>query len=126
VLLDTIGELASVYSLAAVAFVGGSLVASGGHNPLEPAQFGVPVVMGGSYENFRAIVEDLLEHGGLLVVSPESLAAELARLLGDPAAAQALGEHGRRVFAQQAGATGRAVAAVGEILAGQNRQEVTA
>ena len=126
VLLDTIGELASVYSLAAVAFVGGSLVASGGHNPLESAQFGVPVVMGGSYENFRAIVEDLLEHGGLLVVSPESLAAELARLLGDPAAAQALGEHGRRVFAQQAGATGRAVAAVGEILAGQNRQEVTA
>jgi len=42
VLLDTIGELASVYSLAAAAFVGGSLVLAGGHNPLEPAQFGVP------------------------------------------------------------------------------------
>ena len=41
-----------------VAFVGGSLVASGGHNPLEAAQFGVPVVMGPSYENFREIVED--------------------------------------------------------------------
>ena len=46
VLLDTIGELASVYSLATVAFVGGSLVPAGGHNPLEPAQFGVPIVMG--------------------------------------------------------------------------------
>ena len=50
--LDTIGDLASVYSVGAVAFVGGSLVAKGGHNPLEPAQFGVPVVMGASYENF--------------------------------------------------------------------------
>ena len=46
VLLDTIGELASVYAIATVAFVGGSLVPSGGHNPLEPAQFGVPIVMG--------------------------------------------------------------------------------
>ena len=123
VLLDTIGELASVYSLAAVAFVGGSLVAAGGHNPLEPAQFGVPVVMGGSYENFRVIVEDLLEHGGLRVVGPETLAAELARLLGDPAAARELGENGRRVFAEQAGATGRAVAAVREILAGQEQRQ---
>ncbi len=59
VLLDTIGELASVYSLAAVAFVGGSLVPSGGHNPLEPAQFGVPIVMGPHYANFRTITEDL-------------------------------------------------------------------
>jgi 3-deoxy-D-manno-octulosonic-acid transferase len=48
VLLDTIGELASIYSLAAVAFVGGSLVPAGGHNPLEPAQFGVPILMGPS------------------------------------------------------------------------------
>ena len=58
-LLDTIGELASVYSLAAVAFVGGSLVPAGGHNPLEPAQFGVPIVMGPHYANFRAITDDL-------------------------------------------------------------------
>ena len=57
VLLDSIGELASVYSLATVAFVGGSLVKAGGHNPLEPAQFGVPVVMGDHYANFASIVE---------------------------------------------------------------------
>ena len=55
--LDTIGDLASVYRLASVAFVGGSLVANGGHNPLEAAQFGVPVVMGRSFENFREMVE---------------------------------------------------------------------
>ena len=57
--LDTLGDLAAVYGLADVAFVGGSLVPRGGHNPLEPAQFGVPVVMGPSYGNFRDIVEKM-------------------------------------------------------------------
>ena len=60
VLLDSIGELASVYSLASAAFVGGSLFPTGGHNPLEPAQFGVPIVMGPHFANFRAITEDLI------------------------------------------------------------------
>ena len=67
VLLDTIGELASVYSLASVAFVGGSLIPAGGHNPLEPAQFGVPIVMGPHYANFRAITEDLLAHQAIRI-----------------------------------------------------------
>jgi 3-deoxy-D-manno-octulosonic-acid transferase len=67
VLLDTIGELASVYSLASVAFVGGSLIPAGGHNPLEPAQFGVPIVMGPHYANFRAITGDLLAHQALRI-----------------------------------------------------------
>ena len=56
-LLDSIGELGSVYGLATVAFVGGSLVPEGGHNPLEPARLAVPVVMGPHYENFREAVE---------------------------------------------------------------------
>ena len=73
VLLDTIGELASVYSLASVAFVGGSLVPAGGHNPLEPAQFGVPIVMGSNYANFRAITEDLLAHQALRITTRETL-----------------------------------------------------
>ncbi len=79
VLLDTIGELASVYSLAAVAFVGGSLVPAGGHNPLEPAQFGVPIVMGPYYANFRAITEDLRAHDALRIAKPEDLAGTLLR-----------------------------------------------
>ena len=75
VLLDTIGELASVYSLAAVAFVGGSLVPAGGHNPLEPAQFGVPIVMGPHYANFRAITEDLRAHDAIRIAPKEELAS---------------------------------------------------
>ncbi len=122
VLLDTIGELASVYGLAAVAFVGGSLVAAGGHNPLEPAQFGVPVVMGESWENFRAIVEEMVAGGGLLVVSREGLAAGIAGLLTDEHAARELGEAGKRVFEHEAGATARAVETIAEVAAERGGQ----
>jgi 3-deoxy-D-manno-octulosonic-acid transferase len=111
-LLDSIGELASVYSLASVAFVGGSLVNTGGHNPLEPAQFGVPVVMGPSYENFRGIVEQLLQHDAIRIVPAENLKAEIATLLADPSLARAVGARARDVCEREAGATGRAVNAL--------------
>ena len=116
VLLDTIGELASVYSLAAVAFVGGSLIPTGGHNPLEPAQFGVPIVMGPNYVNFRAITEDLLAHQALRIATSEDLAATLIALLQNPAAAKEMGARARQVFDEQAGATERCVAALRELL----------
>lgn len=116
VLLDTIGELASVYSIAAVAFVGGSLVAAGGHNPLEPAQFGVPIVMGPHYANFRAIAEDLRAHDAIRIAHEEDLAAVLIELLTHPEDAQKMGEHAREVFEQQAGATGRSIDALRDIL----------
>ncbi len=116
VLLDTIGELASVYSLATVAFVGGSLFPTGGHNPLEPAQFGVPIVIGPHYANFRAITEDLLAHDALRIAAKEDLAATLIELLRDPAGATAMGERAKQVFEQQAGATGRCVDALRELL----------
>jgi 3-deoxy-D-manno-octulosonic-acid transferase len=116
VLLDTIGELASVYSLASVAFVGGSIVPAGGHNPLEPAQFGVPIVMGPHYVNFRAITEDLLANEALRIVQPNNLAATLIELLNDRAAAKAMGARARHVFEQQAGATGRCVNAIRALL----------
>ena len=92
VLLDTIGELASVYSLAAVAFVGGSLVPAGGHNPLEPAQFGVPIVMGPHYANFRAITEDLLAHDAIRIAAKDELAEALIELLSDRTGSRS---HGR-------------------------------
>jgi len=117
VLLDTIGELASVYSLAAVAFVGGSLVDAGGHNPLEPAQFGVPIVMGPYDANFRAIIQDLRAHQALRITSKEELAAALIALLQDSAAAAAMGTRAREVFHQQAGATDRCITALRELLA---------
>jgi 3-deoxy-D-manno-octulosonic-acid transferase len=117
VLLDTIGELASVYSLASAAFVGGSLIPAGGHNPLEPAQFGVPVVMGPHYANFRAITEDLLAHQAVRISAQEDLAAALTDLLENSAAAKEMGERARQVFHQQSGATGRCVEALRELIA---------
>jgi 3-deoxy-D-manno-octulosonic-acid transferase len=115
-LLDTIGELASVYSLAAVAFVGGSLVPAGGHNPLEPAQFGVPIVMGPHYANFRAITDDLRAHDAIRIAAKEELAWTLMSLLRDRVSASAMGERARQVFEQQAGATSRSVDAIRAIL----------
>jgi 3-deoxy-D-manno-octulosonic-acid transferase len=131
VLLDTIGDLAAVYGVADVAFVGGSLVRRGGHNPLEPAQFGVPVVMGPSYENFRGIVEEMRKADAICILGNDpaglstalrsgrddrllvgALEKELVRLLTDREAAQAMGERGRRVFEAQQGATARAVEAI--------------
>jgi 3-deoxy-D-manno-octulosonic-acid transferase len=112
-LLDTIGDLASMYGIATVAFVGGSLVAKGGHNPLEPAQFGVPVVMGSSYENFREVVERMREEDGILIIrSRQELDAAVIDLLTNRAKAAAIGERGREVFDAQAGATARTVQAM--------------
>jgi 3-deoxy-D-manno-octulosonic-acid transferase len=119
VLLDTIGELASVYSPAAVAFVGGSLIPAGGHNPLEPAQFGVPIVMGPYYANFRAITDDLIAHNAICITEKNKLAEVLVDLLGDQKLANEMGEQARRVFEQQAGATARCVHALRRLLAEQ-------
>ncbi|MFZ1941930.1 MAG: 3-deoxy-D-manno-octulosonic acid transferase [Terracidiphilus sp.] len=116
VLLDTIGELASVYSLASVAFVGGSLVAAGGHNPLEPAQFGVPIVMGSHYANFTTITDALRAQNALRIAKKEDLAGVLSDLLCDRAAAEAMGARAREVFEAQAGATERCVAAIRDLL----------
>ena len=116
VLLDTIGELASVYSLAAVAFVGGSIAEAGGHNPLEPAQFGVPIVMGPHYANFRAITEDLLAHDAVRIARRDELAGVLAELMRGEDKARTVGERARKVFEEQAGATGRSVKALREVL----------
>lgn len=121
ILLDSIGELASVYSIAAVAFVGGSLVAAGGHNALEPAQFGVPIVMGPHYANFRVITEDLRSHDAIRIVAKEELASALVDLLRDRAEAAAMGGRAKQVFDQQAGATERTIRALEGVLAQEAR-----
>src|SRR5271170_573742 len=104
-LLDSIGELASVYSLADLAIVGGGFLWPGGHNPLEPAQFGVPVVMGPHYENFRDIVDRLSGADAIAVVDLPELQDTFHRLLTDERAALAMGERARRAFESEAGAT---------------------
>jgi len=120
VLLDSIGELASVYSLASVAFIGGSLVEAGGHNPLEPAQFGVPIVMGEHYTNFRAIVEALRKQEAIRIVNAQELSEAFGYFLLDHQAghetAREIGARAHQVFEQQAGATARTVGALKAIL----------
>lgn len=119
VVLDTIGDLAAVYGLADVAFVGGSLVGAGGHNPLEAAQFGCPVVMGGSVENFRGIVEAMRAAEGIRMVQDAAgLGEALLELLSERGEAQALGARGRRVFEAEAGATARTARALVAMLPG--------
>jgi len=115
-LLDSIGELASVYSLATAAFIGGSLVSAGGHNPLEAAQFGVPVAMGASVENFRGIVETLQARRAIRLVERADLKNALAELLGGSVEVRGMGERGREVFESEAGATERSVQALMEVL----------
>ena len=106
-LLDSIGELASVYSVASLAFIGGSLVPSGGHNPLEPAQFAVPILMGPHYENFRSMVEVLKSVQAIQIVNQETLRASIADLLDRRDEAAAMGERARAIFDSEAGGTDR-------------------
>lgn len=113
VLLDTIGDLAAVYGIADIAYVGGSMMKRGGHNPLEPAKYGVPVVMGTSYENFREVVGKMIEADAIRIVRDEmELDIALEDLLTDREKARAMGERGRRVFEEQQGATARTVEAL--------------
>jgi 3-deoxy-D-manno-octulosonic-acid transferase len=116
-LLDSIGELSSVYGLAMLAFVGGSLVPAGGHNPLEPAQWAVPVVMGPHYENFRDAVELLRGADALRVIERSDVSATIASLLNDSTMAAAMGTRGKTAFEERAGATQRAVDAIVHLLA---------
>ena len=119
VLLDTIGDLAAVYGIADVAYVGGSMMERGGHNPLEPAQFGVPVVMGSSYENFREIVGKMIDANGIRIVKDEvELEIAFEDLLKNRGDAKVMGERGRQVFEQQQGATVRTVEALVEMIHG--------
>lgn len=108
--LDTIGDLASVYALADVVFIGGSLVPRGGHNPLEPARFGVPVLIGPSFGNFRDVVAAMQAANGILVVKDEEeFTAALIDLLTNSKRAHSLGERGQSVFDREGGATVRSI-----------------
>lgn len=105
IVLDTVGELASMYSVGIAAFVGGSLVPAGGHNVLEPALRGKPVLFGPHTENFRESAALLEASGGGLLVGDEAeLAAALTRLFTDRATCSALGASARGAAASREGA----------------------
>ena len=105
-LLDTIGELASLYEFADIAFVGGSLVPRGGHNVLEAAQFGTAILVGPHTENFRDIVEAFRKADALRVVTMQSLTPTVLQLAGESRRARAaLGQRAAEVVRSQQGAT---------------------
>jgi len=117
-LLDTLGELAQVYSLATVVFVGGSLVPSGGHNILEPAFAGRPVIVGPHMENFHEIRELFRAEQALVEVrGADELGREVAELMTDEARRRRLGERARALVDRNRGALGRTVDSLAGLVA---------
>ncbi len=116
-LLDTVGELAGTYAAATLAFVGGSLVPAGGHNPIEPALWGKPILFGPSMENFRQMAQAFQQAGAALEVrDPAELARRLAELLRNPEQRAAMGRAALALVEANRGAAGRAAEKVAEIL----------
>jgi 3-deoxy-D-manno-octulosonic-acid transferase len=122
-LLDSIGELRSVYPLADIVFVGGSLTPKGGHNILEPAAVGACTVTGAHTFNFTAIVRDFLEADALIQLTnvaerdaPAALATALEELLLNDARRRAIGERARAVLEQNRGATARTIKLLAPLL----------
>ncbi len=120
-LLDSIGELASVYEFADLAFIGGSLVPKGGHNVLEPAYFGVPILVGPHTGNFRDIIEIFRRADALRVVNPETLTPTVLALLDDAQERDTLGRNAKEVMRTQQGATRRTIDALLALLPGTQR-----
>lgn len=106
--INSLGELLAFYATADVAFVGGSLQPIGGHNLLEPAAVGVPMLVGPHTFNFEEIVDDLLKAGAAQrVADGEALAAAILALLGDPDERRRRGERGRLSVERARGALAR-------------------
>ena len=116
-LLDTIGELAALYALADIAFVGGSLVPRGGHNIIEPAQHGVAIVVGKHTENFREIVSLFQRHNAVRIADASELPGVLMDLLADDVERSALGQRAAETMRLQRGATLRTADQLQRLLA---------
>ncbi|WP_018954088.1 lipid IV(A) 3-deoxy-D-manno-octulosonic acid transferase [Thioalkalivibrio sulfidiphilus] len=116
---DTMGELPELFPLARVAFMGGSLVPTGGHNPLEAAAHGLPVLTGPHVFNFREVFDALVQAGGAEVVADEAtLAGRLIALLSDEAERSRRGESAARVVQENRGAVARVVDWVEQVASG--------
>ena len=126
-LVDTVGELTLLYASADAAFVGGSLVPIGGHNLLEPAALGLPVLTGPSYFNGQEIAQLLLARGAALQVnSVQDLAATLQRLLAQPEAREQIGIIGQEIIAANRGSVARLIALIEPWLPAAGRQSAAA
>jgi len=117
VILDTIGELAHLFQIATVVFVGGSLVDQGGHNILEPAMHGKPIVFGPHMENFAEIADAFLRHqASVQVQTPSELTTTMVRLVGDPIERARLGAAARAIVEANRGAKPRTLEAIAALL----------
>ena len=107
-ILDTLGELSRIYGLATIVFMGGSLVKTGGHNPVEPALFAKPIVFGPFMFNFRGMVKSFLEENAVVEVTDGNHLFEALRdLLRDENKRNTLGANARKIIDKNRGATGR-------------------
>lgn len=124
-LVDTIGELMNLYAVADIVFVGGSLVPCGGHNLLEPASLGRPVLFGEHVANFREIASLALSYGAASQVGNSTELAELCcTLLNDHEKLQFMGDNGRRLLQEQGGATALNMAVIERILQSQYPRDI--
>src|SRR5262245_37467927 len=117
IVLDTIGELAQIYQLATAVFVGGSLVDSGGHNILEPAIFGKPIVFGGHMQNFKEIADAFLANDAAVQVHADrELEEALLTLVTDPVRRARLGAAARALVEANRGAKTKTLAVIADLL----------
>jgi 3-deoxy-D-manno-octulosonic-acid transferase len=117
VVLDSIGELAQLYQLATAVFVGGSLADHGGHNILEPAIFGKPIVFGPHMQNFKEIAEAFIANGAAVrVQSDRDLEEEMLSLLTDPVRRARMGAAARALVEANRGAKDKTLAAIAELV----------
>jgi 3-deoxy-D-manno-octulosonic-acid transferase len=115
--IDSMGELLRFFAASDVAFVGGSLVSIGGHNVLEPAALGKPVLVGPYTYNFEEITQALLdEHGGHRVKDGTELGAEVLSLLRDETRRLPMGVAARQVFESERGSVGKVMKLVDTLL----------
>jgi 3-deoxy-D-manno-octulosonic-acid transferase len=117
VVLDTIGELAALYQIATAVFVGGSLVPAGGHNILEPALYGKPILFGPHMENFKEIAETFLANGAAVQVrTGRELEEQAVALMGDPVRRARLGAAARALIDANRGAKDRTLSVIADLL----------
>ena len=121
-LVDSIGELAGLYALADLAFVGGSLVARGGHNILEPARYGVPILVGEHTENFRDMVERFRSRRAVRVVGAAELGSVVLELLKDDGQRKSLGQRALEILECERGGTATALDHIRKLLADCQRE----
>ncbi|KJU87558.1 3-deoxy-D-manno-octulosonic-acid transferase [Candidatus Magnetobacterium bavaricum] len=116
ILLDGVGELAAVYGAGQVAVMGGSFVPKGGHNLLEPASWGAPILCGPHMDNFP-MTEEFIRQGAVIAVTADRLHDSLETLIGDKALCQRMGHVARGLYARNSGALARCVEEIARVLA---------